>query len=42
MSNDLFGPIVVGTPISVDEWVRPPARPPKNPNLLRKPLRTEK
>lgn len=35
LSADLLGPVIVGPSISVDDWIpeKPPARPPKNPNL---------
>lgn len=35
MSTDMIGPVIVGQAISVDDYVpeKPPARPPKNPNL---------
>lgn len=35
LSTDVLGPVIVGQAISVDDYVpeKPPARPPKNPNL---------
>lgn len=35
LSTDMLGPVIVGKAISVDDYVpeKPPARPPKNPNL---------
>lgn len=35
LSADLLGPIIVGSAISIDDYVpeKPPARPPKNPHL---------
>lgn len=35
LAADLLGPVIVGPSISVDDWIpeKPPARPPKNPNL---------
>lgn len=35
LSTDMLGPIIVGPSISVDDYIpdKPPARPPKNPNL---------
>lgn len=35
LSTDMLGPVIVGQAISVDDYVpeKPPARPPKNPNL---------